>query len=102
MEERHSVTFLDSDKVIDAPEYEMVSTQSAAIEQDGSFPDMSDNNINNSTTTTNTKITPPTTNNTIIEEAQECLAQALLMFLYADLRLLSATGRINTKFETLW
>lgn len=38
---------------------------------------------------------------TIVDEAQECLAQALLMFLYADLRLLSATGRINTKFETL-
>ncbi|KAL9180213.1 hypothetical protein ACHAXT_008183 [Thalassiosira profunda] len=38
---------------------------------------------------------------TIVDEAQECLAQSLLMFLYADLRLLSATGRINTKFETL-
>ena len=36
-----------------------------------------------------------------MDEAQECLAQSLLMFLYADLRLLSATGRINTKFETL-
>ncbi|KAL7543167.1 hypothetical protein ACHAXR_012860 [Thalassiosira sp. AJA248-18] len=43
--------------------------------------------------------TEPTT--TIVDEAQECLAQSLLMFLYADLRLLSATGRINTKFETL-
>ena len=38
---------------------------------------------------------------TIVDEAQECLAQSLLMFLYADLRLLSATGRINTRFETL-
>ena len=38
---------------------------------------------------------------TIIDEAQECLAQSLLMFLFADLRMLSATGRINTKFETL-
>mmetsp|Transcript_32179 Transcript_32179/g.67634 ORF Transcript_32179/g.67634 Transcript_32179/m.67634 type:complete len:860 (+) Transcript_32179:190-2769(+) len=41
------------------------------------------------------------TTNTIVDEAQECLAQSLLMFIYADLRLLSATGRINTKFETL-
>ena len=38
---------------------------------------------------------------TIFDEAHECLAQSLLMFLYADLRLLSATGRINTKYETL-
>ena len=38
---------------------------------------------------------------TIIDEAQECLAQSLMMFLFADLRMLSATGRINTKFETL-
>lgn len=38
---------------------------------------------------------------TIVDEARECLAQSNLMFLYADLRLLSATGRINTKFETL-
>ncbi len=38
---------------------------------------------------------------TVVDEAQECLAQSLFMFLYADLRLLSATGRINTKFETL-
>ena len=37
----------------------------------------------------------------IVDEARECLAQSNLMFLYADLRLLSATGRINTKFETL-
>ena len=38
---------------------------------------------------------------TIFDEAHECLAQSLLLFLYADLRLLSATGRINTKYETL-
>lgn len=38
---------------------------------------------------------------TIVDEAQECLAQSNLMFLYADLRLLSATGRINTEFESL-
>jgi hypothetical protein len=38
---------------------------------------------------------------TILDEARECVAQSNLMFLYADLRLLSATGRINTKFETL-
>ena len=28
----------------------------------------------------------------IVDEARECLAQSNLMFLYADLRLLSATG----------
>lgn len=44
---------------------------------------------------------PWTTSTTIFDEAHECLAQSLLMFLYADLRLLSATGRINTKYETL-
>lgn len=93
MEKRHSVTFLSDKVVIDAPEYEMVSPPSSSAE-DGSF--------QFSEITTTTKTTAPTTNNTIIEEAQECLAQALLMFLYADLRLLSATGRINTKFETLW
>jgi len=43
----------------------------------------------------------PTAPTTIVDEARECLAQSNLMFLYADLRLLSATGRINTKFETL-
>lgn len=93
MEKRHSVTFLSDKVVIDAPEYEMVIPPSSSVE-DGSF--------QFSEITTTTKTTAPTTNNTIIEEAQECLAQALLMFLYADLRLLSATGRINTKFETLW
>ena len=84
-----SVTFLDSETTVDPPhEYEMVSPSSSAItnEIDG---------INNTTPTTTT------TTNTIVDEAQECLAQALLMFLYADLRLLSATGRINTRFETL-
>ena len=40
-------------------------------------------------------------NATIFEEAEDCLAQSLLIFLYADLRLLSSTGRISTKFETL-
>ena len=38
---------------------------------------------------------------TVFEEAEDCLAQSLLIFLYADLRLLSATGRISTKYETL-
>ena len=38
---------------------------------------------------------------TIFDEAEDCLAQSLLIFLYADLRLLSATGRISTKYETL-
>ena len=37
----------------------------------------------------------------LFEEAEDCLAQSLLMFLYTDLRLLSATGRINTKFDVL-
>ena len=70
-------------------EYEMVSPSSSAVTND-----IDDTNTTNNTTTT-------TTTNTIVDEAQECLAQALLMFLYADLRLLSATGRINTRFETL-
>ena len=43
----------------------------------------------------------PATVTTIVDEAQECLALSNLMFLYADLRLLSATGRVNTKFESL-
>ena len=78
-----SVTF-------DTPhEYEMVTPSSSAVTND-----IDDTNTTNNTTTT-------TTTNTIVDEAQECLAQALLMFLYADLRLLSATGRINTRFETL-
>lgn len=37
----------------------------------------------------------------LFEEAEDSLAQSLLIFLYADLRLLSATGRIHTKYETL-
>eukprot|EP00986_Skeletonema_menzelii_P004169 scaffold1395_cov127-Skeletonema_menzelii.AAC.3 len=45
--------------------------------------------------------TSPTYSPPIVDEARECLAQSQIMFLYADLRLLSATGRINTKFETL-
>mmetsp|Transcript_13192 Transcript_13192/g.21677 ORF Transcript_13192/g.21677 Transcript_13192/m.21677 type:complete len:822 (+) Transcript_13192:163-2628(+) len=45
--------------------------------------------------------TSPTYSPPIVDEARECLAQSNLIFLYADLRLLSATGRINTKFETL-
>lgn len=45
--------------------------------------------------------TPTVTPATIVDEAQECLAQSNLIFLYADLRLLSATGRIHTKFESL-
>jgi len=49
---------------------------------------------------------PPSSNGTgrnatVFEEAEDCLAQSLLIFLYADLRLLSSTGRISTKFETL-
>ena len=83
-----SVTFLDSETTVDPPhEYEMVSAIT--------------NEIDETKTTNNTTPTTTTTTNTIVDEAQECLAQALLMFLYADLRLLSATGRINTRFETL-
>lgn len=83
-----SVTFLDSETTVDPPhEYEMVSPSSSAINNE-----MDDTKVSNNVTATTT---------TIVDEAQECLAQALLMFLYADLRLLSATGRINTRFETL-
>ena len=52
-------------------------------------------NLQNGQSSTNVNPT------TIFDEAHECLAQSLLMFLYSDLRLLSATGRINTKYETL-
>lgn len=38
---------------------------------------------------------------TLLEEVEENLAQSLLVFLIADLRLMSATGRIETKYETI-
>ena len=38
---------------------------------------------------------------TLLEEVEEMMAQSLLVFLVADLRLMSATGRIETKYETL-
>mmetsp|Transcript_48894 Transcript_48894/g.72649 ORF Transcript_48894/g.72649 Transcript_48894/m.72649 type:complete len:707 (+) Transcript_48894:107-2227(+) len=38
---------------------------------------------------------------TLFDEAEDCLALSHLIFLFTDLRLLSATGRINTRFETL-
>ena len=38
---------------------------------------------------------------TLLEEIEEALAQSLLIFLVADLRLMSATGRIETKYETI-
>jgi hypothetical protein len=38
---------------------------------------------------------------TLLEEAEECLAQSNLIFLLADLRLLSATGRIHTSYDTI-
>jgi len=38
---------------------------------------------------------------TIMDQIENCLAQSLLIFMLADLRLLSATGRISTKYETL-
>ena len=37
----------------------------------------------------------------LLQEALECLAQSNLIFLLANLRLLSATGRLFTKFETI-
>ena len=38
---------------------------------------------------------------TLLEEVEEALAHSLLVFLVADLRLMSATGRIETKYETI-
>lgn len=38
---------------------------------------------------------------TLLEEVEENLAQSLLVFLIADLRLMSATGRISTKYQTI-
>lgn len=38
---------------------------------------------------------------TILEEVEENLAQSMLVFLLADLRLMSATGRVLTKYETI-
>lgn len=61
-------------------------------------------NLNESDTSSELENGSPSataTRTTIFDEAHECLAQSLLMFLYADLRLLSATGRISTKYETL-
>lgn len=40
-------------------------------------------------------------NRTVLEECEEALAQSMLVFLLADLRLLSATGRVETRYETL-
>lgn len=37
----------------------------------------------------------------LLQEVEEAVAQSLLIFLVADLRLMSATGRIETKYETL-
>ena len=37
----------------------------------------------------------------LLKLAEKCLAQSRLIFLVADLRLLSSTGRINTKFDVL-
>ena len=38
---------------------------------------------------------------TILDEVEENLAQSMLVFLLADLRLMSATGRVLTKYETI-
>lgn len=43
----------------------------------------------------------PPPRRTMLEEVEEALAQSMLVFLLADLRLLSATGRIQTKYETI-
>ena len=91
--------------MIEPPEeYEMISPSSSAIDGYDSSSIMMpqslpNNNLASNNTINTAETTPPTY--TMVDEAQECLAQSLLMFLYADLRLLSATGRINTKFETL-
>ena len=91
--------------MIEPPEeYEMISPSSSAIDGYDSSSIMpqslpNNNNLASNNTINTAETTPPTY--TMVDEAQECLAQSLLMFLYADLRLLSATGRINTKFETL-
>ena len=37
----------------------------------------------------------------LLDEIREVLAQSYLMFLLADLRHMSATGRISTKYENL-
>jgi hypothetical protein len=37
----------------------------------------------------------------LLEEIQEVLAQSYLIFLLSDLRLMSGTGRIGTKYETI-
>lgn len=37
----------------------------------------------------------------MLDLIENCLAQSMLIFMLADLRLLSATGRISTKYETL-
>jgi Lipase (class 3) len=38
---------------------------------------------------------------TLLQLAEKCLSSSRLIFLVADLRLLSSTGRINTKYESL-
>jgi len=38
---------------------------------------------------------------TMMQEVEEALAQSMLVFLLADLRLMSATGRVKTKYETI-
>jgi len=46
---------------------------------------------------TSASLSPPS----LLQEAVECLAQSNLIFLLANLRLLSATGRLYTKFEAV-
>eukprot|EP00934_Nitzschia_sp_Nitz4_P008542 Nitzschia sp. Nitz4//scaffold5_size260463//72803//75526//NITZ4_000963-RA/size260463-processed-gene-0.306-mRNA-1//1//CDS//3329555283//8532//frame0 len=44
---------------------------------------------------------PPAEHMSLLELGEETMAQAMLIFLLSDLRILSATGRIRTKFEHL-
>eukprot|EP00957_Ditylum_brightwellii_P035443 2687279-Ditylum_brightwellii.AAC.1 len=62
---------------------------------DGSDEDIVDNPI-----TTDTHILEGNFQSLLLY-AQDCLVQSNLIFLLADLRVLSATGRIHTKFEAV-
>jgi hypothetical protein len=82
-------------------EHASVSGSLVTPTRDNSGSRISQSSSSTPTQPTAAATTTAATTTTIVDEAQECLAQSLFMFLYADLRLLSATGRINTKFETL-
>jgi hypothetical protein len=63
---------------------------------DTDHPPSNNDDNHNSTSTNNNSALP-----TLLEEAEECIAQSNLIFLLADLRLLSATGRIHTTYDTI-